>query len=187
MERRLSLIMVLLATSLVAGCSATSDAPSRPIDTPSVADRPQADRGRYGPDVVHLAGLRDIEFGESQRKLTREGTLLPQTAPCGARLAGVATAGPVFDEDRLVLLWADSPMQTPEGIMVGTAVEKVRQTYPQATRLTAPQGTYRFDGLLATEGDRAYLFLHDGQTVRKTVVGYADYARKLFDEGFGTC
>jgi hypothetical protein len=53
--------------------------------------------------------------------------------------------------------------------------------------LTAPPGTYRFDGLLARQGDRAYLFLHDGRTVRKTVAGYADYAQRLFDEGFGTC
>nr|MDT0660009.1 hypothetical protein [Micromonospora sp. DSM 115978] len=188
MERRLSLIMVLLATCLVGGCSATVDAPSRPIDGDAGSTGiAEPNRGRYGPDVIHLAGLRDIEFGESERKLTREGALVDPAAPCGARLTGVATASPVFDEDRLVLLWAEPPMQTPEGITIGTPVEQVRKTYPDATKLTAPPGTYRFDGLLAKEGDRAYLFLHDGRTVRKTVAGYADYARKLFEDGFGTC
>ncbi len=175
MARTFSLFVVLLATALVAGCTATSDAPSKP-GTPL-----------YGPDVIHLDGLRNIEFGATEQELTQRGVLRPESASCGPQLADLSTVSPVFDEEKLVLLWVSPPMHTPEGITTGTPVDQVRDAFPAATALTAPQGTYRFDGLLARHGDRAYLFLHDGETVQKTIVGYADYAQKLFDEGFGTC
>ena len=55
------------------------------------------------------------------------------------------------------------------------------------TCLPAPPGSHRFAGLLARDGDRAYLFLHDGVTVREIIAGYADWARRLFDEGYGPC
>jgi hypothetical protein len=190
MKRRPLSIIAVLATFLVAGCSVLPDARSKPEakdSGQSVNGGVGPDKGRYGPDVIHLDGLRDLEFGDSERQLTRDGVLAPQTAPCGPRLTGMSTVSPVFAEDRLVLLWADQPMQTPEGITIGTPIATARETYPDAKRLTAPRGSYRFDGLLATEGDRAYLFLHDGRTVRKTIAGYADYARRLFEDGFGAC
>ena len=190
MERSLPLIFAVLASCLLAGCTAAPEAPSRrdggtPARSASGGDTP--DRGRYGPDVIHLDGLRDIAFGETEAQLTRRGALLPQDAPCGPRLTGMSTVSPVFADHRLVLLWVDPPVQTPEGITIGTPVEQALRTYPDARRLYAPHGSYQFDGLLAIEGDRAYLFLHDGRTVRKTVAGYAEYARRLFDDGFGAC
>ena len=172
--RQFVLIVALLAAEVIAGCEA-----SAPPDRPDTAT--------YGPDVIHLEGLRNIEFGDTAQDLIRRGALHPQETGCGPHLAGLSTASPVFADDRLVLLWVSPPVHTPEGVTAGTTVKQVRATYPAATRLTAPPGTYRLDGLLATQGDRAYLFLHDGQTVRKTIAGYADYAQRLFDEGFGTC
>lgn len=173
--RKTVLIGWLLVALLANGSGSTPTPPSSP------------DAGSYGPDVVHLEGIRNIEFGDSEQELTERGVLRPEPEPCAAHLTGLATVGPVFADDRLVLMWVTPPMHTPEGVTVGTSINTVQARYPAATELTAPQGTYRFDGLMAQEGDRAYLFLHDGQVVRKTVAGYADYAQKLFDEGFGTC
>lgn len=183
------LIFATAATYAVVGCSAIrSDPPSPAAEAPpSSTTSIGQNKGRYGPDVIHLDGLRDIEFGDTEQQLVREGALTQPAAPCGPRLTDMATVSPVFAGDRLVLLWVDPPMQTPEGISGGTPVAEVRDTYPAAKRLTAPRGTYRFDGLLAAEGDRAYLFLHDGKTVRKTIAGYAEYAQRLFDDGLGAC
>ncbi|MFG1950712.1 hypothetical protein [Micromonospora sp. NPDC048830] len=136
--------------------------------------------------VVDLNGLPDVEFGDTEEDLTRRGLLQAGVDACGRTLAGHA-ASPVFVDDRLVLLWVDDPFRTPEGISVGASVEEVRARYRTLHPLRAPQGTHRFDGLLARSGDRAYLFLHDGRTVRKIVAGYADWARRLFDEGHGPC
>lgn len=152
------------------------------------AGRSESAASPAGPaDVIYLHGLRGIEFGASEQELTRQGALLPQTAGCAPRLTNLATVSPVFVEDRLVLMWASPPMRTPEGIAVGTSIDEVRRTYPDLAVLDAPHGSYRFDGLLTTDDDLAYLFLHDGRMVRKIVAGYAEFARKLFDEGFGTC
>ncbi|MFI9642933.1 hypothetical protein ACIG87_23235 [Micromonospora sp. NPDC051925] len=137
--------------------------------------------------VVGLHGLAGAEFGDSETELTRRGMLRTDAETCGTTLAGHGTASPIFVDDRLVLLWLDDPMSTPEGITVGTPVEEVLNRYPSAARLRAPQRTYRFDGLLARDGDRGYLFLHDGTAVREIVAGYADWARRLFDEGYGPC
>ena len=137
--------------------------------------------------MIHLQGLGGLEFGASEAELTRQGALLPETTACGPRLANISTVSPVFADDRLVLLWASPPMRTPEGIGVGTAIGTVWQAYPRAKALSAPRGSHRFDGLLVSRGERAYLFLHDGRRVRKVIAGYTEYARKLFDEGFGTC
>lgn len=138
-------------------------------------------------EIIDLNGLSNIEFGATEDELTRRGILLTDLDACGPVLAGHDTVSPVFVEDKLVLLWVGDPMRTPEGITAGSPVEQVWARYPQVTRLRAPQGTHRLDGLLARSGDRAYLFLHDGRTVRKTIAGYADWARRLFDEGAGPC
>ncbi|MFF5174172.1 hypothetical protein ACFY3U_16220 [Micromonospora sp. NPDC000089] len=149
---------------------------------PMVPARPVGDA-----EVVGLDGLRGIEFGDSERELSRRGALRTDPDGCGPILTGHEDVGPIFVDDRLVLLWLDDPMSTPGGITVGTPVSEVWDRYPSATRLVAPHGTYRFDGLLARSGDRAYLFLHDGVTVQKIVTGYADWARRLFAEGYDPC
>ncbi|WP_410814790.1 hypothetical protein [Micromonospora sp. 067-2] len=138
-------------------------------------------------DVIGLNGLRNIEFGVTEDELTARGILRTDLAACGPTLAGHDMVSPVFADDRLVLLWLGDPMRTPEGITTGSPVDQVWDRYPSVTRLRAPQGTHRFDGLLARSGDRAYLFLHDGRTVRKTIAGYADWARRLFEEGADPC
>src|SRR6185436_18478234 len=97
----------------------------------------------------------------------------------GPQLVDVPKVSPIFVDDRLVVLWAEPPMHTPEGLGVGSPVDRVRAAYPG--------GTYRFDGLLVTRGDRAYLFLHDTATVRKLIVGYVQYAKLLFDQGYSAC
>ncbi|MFY1674648.1 hypothetical protein ACN27G_32700 [Plantactinospora sp. WMMB334] len=175
--RRVVRIVAVLVAGAVALCHAYR----------TVSDEPAA-KPAYGPDVLHLKGVRDIEFGDTEQDLLRRGRLDAGSAPaCGPSLTGPSTVSPVFADDRLVLLWASPPVRTPEGVTAGTPVDQAEAAYPAATRLTAPPGTYRYDGLLARQGDRAYLFLHDGRTVRKTIAGYADYAQRLFDEGFGTC
>ncbi|MEU7848618.1 hypothetical protein [Micromonospora parva] len=138
-------------------------------------------------EIIDLNGLRNIEFGVTEDELTRRGILRTSLDACGQVLAGHDTVSPVFVDDKLVLLWVGDPMRTPEGITVGSPVDQVWDSYPQVSRLRAPQGTHRLDGLLARSGDRAYLFLHDGRTVRKTIAGYADWARRLFHDGVGPC
>ncbi|MEU7755666.1 hypothetical protein AB0B57_26655 [Micromonospora sp. NPDC049101] len=138
-------------------------------------------------EIIDLNGLRNIEFGASEEELTRRGILLTTMDACGPMLAGHDTVSPVFMDDRLVLLWVGAPMRTPEGITAGSPIDQVWARYPLVTRLRAPHGTHRLDGLLARSGDRAYLFLHNGRTVQKTIAGYADWARRLFEEGAGPC
>ncbi|MDG4794447.1 hypothetical protein [Micromonospora sp. WMMD1082] len=137
--------------------------------------------------VVDLDGVADIDFGDSESELTRRGILRTDVDACGPTLAGHDMISPIFIEDRLVLLWAGDPVRTPEGIAAGTPTAEVMASYPTVRKLRAPQGTYRFDGLLARDGDRAYLFLHDGRTVRKVIAGYADWAQRLFVEGHAPC
>ncbi len=137
--------------------------------------------------VVDLDGLADIDFGATESELTRRGILRTDVDACGPTLAGHEMVSPIFINNRLVLLWAGDPVRTPEGITAGTPIAEVRDTYSTVRQLRAPQGAHRFDGLLARDGDRAYLFLHDGHTVRKIIVGYADWAHRLFVEGHGPC
>ncbi|MGC4895158.1 hypothetical protein [Micromonospora sp. DT31] len=138
-------------------------------------------------EVVSLDGLRDAEFGDTEAELTRRGLLRTEDQACGPTLTGPGSVSPIFVDDRLVLLWLDDPASTPEGITAGAPTDRVRAAYPGAVGLPAPPDSHRFAGLLARDGDRAYLFLHDGVTVRKIIAGYADWARRLFDEGYGPC
>lgn len=175
--RQFLFIAALLTAASVAGSGVRPHppvVPAEPID-------PVAD------EVVDLSGLHGVEFGDTERELAERGALRESAESCGPVLVGHETASPVFSDDRLVLLWVSAPVRTPEGITVGTPVSEVRSHFSSLTRLTAPEGTHRFDGLLARRGDRAYLFLHDGRMVRKTIAGYADYAQRLFDEGHGPC
>jgi hypothetical protein len=173
--RQFGFIAALTAAASLAGSGVRPqgpDVPARPVGT---------------AEVVTLHGLRNAEFGATEQELTRRGILRTEVAACGPMLAGHGSVSPIFVDDRLVLLWLDDPMSTPEGITVGTPVAEARAAYPSAVELTAPQGTYRFDGLFARDGGRAYLFLHDGTTVRKIIAGYAEWARRFFDEGYGPC
>lgn len=173
--RQFAFISALLTAAVIAGSGVS---PGR---------RTQAPRSTAGPDIINLHGVRDIEFGDTEEELAQRGVLHVEETHCGPALAGLETVSPIFVDDRLVLLWVSPPVRTPEGVTVGTPVHQVQATYPAMARLTAPKGTYRFDGLLARQGDRAYLFLHDGRTVRKTIAGYADYARRLFEDGYSPC
>ncbi|WP_433530351.1 hypothetical protein ACQPYA_29995 [Micromonospora sp. CA-263727] len=137
--------------------------------------------------VVDLDGLADVDFGDTESELTRRGILRTDVDACGPTLAGHDMVSPIFIDNRLVLLWAGDPVRTPEGVTAGSPIAEVKANYPQVRALHAPRGTHRFDGLLARDGDRAYLFLHDGRTVRKIIAGYADWAHRLFVEGYGPC
>ncbi|MEV1286092.1 hypothetical protein [Micromonospora sp. NPDC049679] len=175
-RRPLAFAAMLLGGMLVAGCGQAS-AEGR-HDPPS---------STYGPEIVHFGGVRDIRFGETREQLTKRGALDPKGQACGPAFAGLKAVDPVFADDRLVLVWVNPPQHTPEGVTVGTPVTKVRTLYSEIDDLKAPPNTYRYDGMLIAEGDRAYLFLHDGEKVQKTIIGYAEYAHRLFDDGFGSC
>ncbi|MFI6134116.1 hypothetical protein [Micromonospora sp. NPDC051141] len=173
--RQFGFIATLLAAASIAGSGVHPhgpDVPARPVGA---------------AEVVSLNGLRNAGFGDTEEDLTRRGLLRTDEEACGPTLAGHGEVSPIFVDDRLVLLWLDDPMTTPEGISAGTPVAEVRAAYPGAAALPAPPGSHRFAGLLARHGDRAYLFLHDGLTVREIIAGYADWARRLFDEGYGPC
>lgn len=173
--RQFAFIAMLMTAASIAGSGVP---PTRPIPD----GRPAG-----SVEIIGLNGLQNIEFGATEDELTRRGILRTSLDACGPVLAGHDTVSPVFVEDKLVLLWVGDPMRTPEGITAGSPVNQVWDRYPEVSRLRAPQGTHRLDGLLARSGDRAYLFLHDGRTVRKTIAGYADWARRLFAEGAGPC
>lgn len=140
-----------------------------------------------GPHVVHFAGHATIQFGQSRSDLQQRGVLRTHIEGCAAQLVATAELSPVFDGDRLVLLWVNPPYRTPEQVTVGSTVDEVRRAYPAASVLTPPAGSYTFPGLLVVQGDRAYLFLHDQKTVQKTIIGYAEHARRLYEHGFGAC
>jgi hypothetical protein len=173
------LFLLALVALLVGGCASAAGEPS---PQPRVLAAPT-----YGPDVVHHHGVQDVEFGDTMDQLTQRGEIVDDIEACGPRLAGLPNASPVFADGRLVLVWAYLPLRTPEGLGVGAPLGTVRSAYPDLIELAAPAGTYRFNGLMMVDDDRAYLFLHDGRTVQKLVVGYREYAQRLFDEGFGTC
>lgn len=170
-------IAALVLAGLVAGCAPEELAPPARAAAATVS----------ASDTIDFDGVRDVRIGETDAQLTADGDLTRPKEACGPVLTEISQASPVMADGRLVLLWADPPLATPEGVGVGTPLATAKAAYPQATTLTAPAGTYRFDGLMVTHGDRAYLFLHDGQTVRKTVVGYTDHAQRLFTDGFGAC
>ncbi|SCG59153.1 hypothetical protein GA0070614_3012 [Micromonospora coxensis] len=173
--RQFVFIATLLTAASVSGSGVRPQGPEMPA------------RPIGATEVVGLHGLGDAEFGDTEQELVRRGVLRADVDACGPTLAGHEAASPIFVDDRLVLLWLDDPMSTPDGITVGTPVDEVRANHPSAVPLDAPHGTHRFDGLLARDGDRAYLFLHDGTAVREIIAGYADWARRLFDEGYGPC
>jgi hypothetical protein len=168
---RAAVLAALVA--LTTACAGGGDAPPPPTARP--------------PDVVDYQGVRLMRFGETERALTDRGVVVRDVPRCGPRMARPDGTGPVFVDGRLALVWADPPLRTPEGISVGSTLAEVRRAYPAGNELGAPAGSYRFSGLITTEGDRAYLFLHDGRTVQKLIAGYARHARTLFQQGYAGC
>ena len=175
--RSIALVLTLTAVALVAGC-----ADRRPATS---ADRAVA-LSTPGP-VVTFDGLGEVSFGDTEQDLTARGLVSRPEAACGPVLTKQPGTSPVFADDRLVLLWANPPLTTPEGVGVDSPVADVRAAYPQAMDRPAPPDSHRFDALMVTDDDRAYLFLHDGGTVVKTVAGFTEYAQRLLDTGFGAC
>lgn len=175
----------LLLGSLV-GCTdepqATGAAPATATPTDPAGDR-VAD-----PNLVTLAGIGDIEIGASQESLEAAGLVKPGNGSCGPTFPDLPYATPVFDGGRLVLVWAHAPLRTPERVMEGTPLADARTAYPDAEELTRAPDDFQFPGLLVPGPDgRAYLLLHDGDTVQKLIVGFEEHARRLFETGFGSC
>lgn len=179
----LLVVTLLLGTMLrAAGCGAKS-----PAGSPSPSPSPPAG-SRVDPDLVGFTGLPDIQIGASLRDLVAAGRVATPAAACGPAIVGHLGASPIFDGDRLVLLWANPPLHTVEGVMVGAPLDQVRRAYPDALDLLPPSGSTTFPGLLVRgEGGYAYLLLHDGVRVQKLIVGLESYARRLVSTGFGTC
>jgi hypothetical protein len=142
--------------------------------------------GSGGTEVVNYSGVGDIKFGQTSVELTAKHGLASDPNGCVPRFGDAAHVDPVFVDDKLVLLWLEPPAHTPEGVRVGSPVTAVRKAYPKATDL-APPGPYRYAGIMATSGDKAYLFLYDGGVVRKEIVGYQSYAQELFTSGPNPC
>jgi hypothetical protein len=174
MKRTFIAVMASAAVALaLTGCA--TDVEIKPLA--GVAD----------PDVVARDGTTEVRIGDTRADLEHEYGMTQGPGDCAPRLPEQPALSPVFRGDELVLLWADPPLRTPEGISVGSPVSTLDQTYPDGIELVAPAQEQRFDGLLVTGGDHAYLFLHDQSTVQKVIVGSAEHATLLFHEGFGTC
>lgn len=182
--RRLAATAAVLVPVLAAALAGCTDTDASSGKSPATSSSPGPS---YGPHVVHFDGVPGIGFGDLKAGLAADGHLATGQGACGPTFPATPEVRPVFDGEKLVLLWADPPYRTPEGLGVGSAVADVRHAYPAAEQLTPPTGSYAFPGLLVAHGDRAYLFLHDDETVQKLIVGYTEYARRLFEHGFGQC
>ncbi|GHJ46527.1 hypothetical protein Cs7R123_38690 [Catellatospora sp. TT07R-123] len=173
----LATVMMMGGACAAQATTATHTAPVRGAVVSSVAQ---------GPDIVDLQGVRGLRFGDTRTDL--DPRLDKTRMGCAAQASGMPEGSLVFGpDDRLALVWFDHPLRTPEGVHTGSTVAQVRAAYPQAQELTPPTGSYQFAGLLVTQGDRGYLFLHDGSTVQKAIAGYGDSLRQLFNTGFGAC
>jgi hypothetical protein len=140
-------------------------------------------------DTISYSGTHNVHFGQTLAELQARHLLPASPGPgCALHFLTFASADPVFDRGRLVLIWAYPPLHTPEGVAVGSALNAARVAYPNALALAAPTGSGRFDGLLVPDGHgEAYLLLHDGRQVQKLVVGFEPYARQLFATNYGAC
>ena len=152
-----------------------------PSPSPSVSVAPSAD-----PDTVSFTGTGDIRFGQSTAELTSRHGLHSVPSACMPRFADLTQVHPILVDGKLAVLVLEPPAHTPEGVSVGTSVTAVHRTYPGAAELK-PTQPYAYAGILATDGDLGYLFLHNGGTVQRELVGYTTYLRQLFESGFPTC
>jgi hypothetical protein len=136
--------------------------------------------------VVNFSGVDDVHFGATSRELTRDHGLTRRPQDCAPILPKQSLVSPVLVDDKLVLLWVNPPLHTPEGITVGSPVSQVRAAYPQAQQLPAP-ALDQYPALMVTSSDRAYLFLYSDNAVRKLLVGYRKDAEQLYRSGGDTC
>ncbi|QSB14981.1 hypothetical protein JQS43_00885 [Natronosporangium hydrolyticum] len=180
MTMRYALLVGVVTAALTGGALAGYGALNNPESQAQAQAHP-------GDEVVTSTGLPGIEVGAPRVDLVRTQGLAQGPGDCAPRLPEQPAASPVFDDDELVLLWANPPLHTADGVAVGSPVDDVTASYPDAEVLTAPAETYQFDGLLVPVDDHAYLFLHDGEHVQKLIVGSQEHARQLFSNGFGTC
>lgn len=171
---RLPMIVPTLLLAGLAGCTGTA--------SPVPHAQPTGD-----PRVVSHQGLAEIRFGDTREALEREHGLVQRPGDCAPRLPEQPALSPVFDGDRLVLLWVDPPLHTPAGLAVGSPVEAVRAAHPDAEDLPTPADPFQFQALIVTVDDRAYLFLHDREQVQKLIIGYEHHARLVHQEQFGVC
>jgi hypothetical protein len=135
-------------------------------------------------DVVTFDGLGDVHFGDSVGALAASHGFKDDPAACTRTFSDLQGVDPVVADGKLVLMWVNAPVHTPEGITVGSPVSAVRAAYAGGQDLTSTQA---YPGILVVKQDKAFLFLHDGKTVQKEIAGYADYVRRLYTEGFGAC
>jgi hypothetical protein len=176
-----------IAVALVALTACSAAAPGATASVAGSAAPVSAVPVSQDSHVVNFGGVQGIKFGDLKAELSRKGHVATPREACGPVFTAAKELSPVFDGERLVLIWVNPPYRTPEGATVGTTLDDVRRLYPTAKVLTPPSGSYVFPGLLVTQGDRAYLFLHDGQKVQKTIVGYAESVNKLYERGVGQC
>ncbi|HZM83054.1 MAG TPA: hypothetical protein VFC19_45655 [Candidatus Limnocylindrales bacterium] len=162
---------------MISACAQVTTAPHQ---------SPPSEEIRASDTVVNLTGIGEIKFGLKRADLARYlNTDLPG---CNTQLRSYPQGSLVFtQDDQLVLMWFNAPLRTAEGIATGTTLDAVKAAYPKATDVKAPQGSHRFDGVMVSEGEYGYLFLHNGKTVQKAIAGYTDYLHRLFESGFGVC
>ncbi|MPZ26811.1 MAG: hypothetical protein GEV12_10235 [Micromonosporaceae bacterium] len=170
-----------LLTTLLAGLTGLAGC------TGTVDPAPEAASPSHDPHLVSQVGLAEIRFGDTREVLERDHGLIQEPGDCAPRLPDQPAVSPVFEGDRLVLLWVDPPLHTPAGLAVGSPVAAVRAAHPDAEDLPAPADPFQFHGLIVTVDDRAYLFLHDQELVQKLIIGFDRHARLVHHEQFGVC
>ena len=114
----------LLAAVLLLGACSPQSRPHRrrlpPARSGVRTRRELTERARRAdPDLVTMQGLRGIEIGASKQDLVAAGKV-SEEGPCGPVFPDIPYASPVFDGDRLVLVWAHAPLRTPERISEGS-------------------------------------------------------------------
>src|SRR6476660_8125689 len=127
------------------------------------AASPAAGTGPGPPGVLTRDGYEQLTVGATVAELLARGAVRAEPSACGGYVATVSpSVRPVFANGRLVLVWADPPVRTAEGIGVASTTDQVRQAYRDVRTLPSPDRPGAFPGMLAPENDRTYLFLYDG-------------------------
>jgi hypothetical protein len=169
--------VIAITTALAGGCAQSGGPP--PGSAPLPMHAPD-------PTVIDFSGTNGLHWGETLTGMRDAGLMAASSDGCGPRFTDIEGAGPVFENGRLVLIWAYPPLHTPEDVMVGTPLSSVRRAYPQAVTLPLTPGL--FAALLVANGlGEAYLILHDGTIVQKLIVGLEAAARRLYASRLDTC